>query len=101
MARPSGQNTTKPSTIRAMVAGVQSGRIRADWFMCFLPNNRRMANLASDHSDVGRAPPPFKETPGEIAQAPDSRTENQAALPAFPPLMTVTGVFFASRPWAA
>jgi hypothetical protein len=33
MARPSGQNTIKPITIRAMVAGVQAGRINADVFI--------------------------------------------------------------------
>ena len=33
MARPSGQNTTKPSTISAMVAGVQAGRISAVVFI--------------------------------------------------------------------
>ncbi len=33
MARPSGQNTMKPITISAMVAGVQAGRINADVFI--------------------------------------------------------------------
>src|SRR5688572_3204970 len=33
MARPSGQNTMKPITIRAMVAGVHAGRISADVLM--------------------------------------------------------------------
>ena len=33
MARPSGQNTMKPITINAMVAGVQAGRISAVVFM--------------------------------------------------------------------
>src|SRR5690242_17181297 len=33
MARPSGQNTTKPSTMRAMVAGVHAGRINAVVFI--------------------------------------------------------------------
>ena len=30
MARPSGQNTMKPITISAMVAGVHAGRINAE-----------------------------------------------------------------------
>src|SRR5687768_11466594 len=33
MARPSGQNTMKPITISAMVAGVQAGRISAVVFI--------------------------------------------------------------------
>ncbi|BCG76887.1 hypothetical protein MesoLj113b_04290 [Mesorhizobium sp. 113-3-3] len=33
MAKPSGQNTMKPITINAMVAGVQAGRINADVFI--------------------------------------------------------------------
>src|SRR5690554_3304890 len=34
MARPSGQKTMKPTTIRAMVAGVHAGRIRAVLVIC-------------------------------------------------------------------
>ncbi|GLR40608.1 hypothetical protein GCM10007880_11240 [Mesorhizobium amorphae] len=33
MAKPSGQNTMKPITINAMVAGVQAGRIKAVVFI--------------------------------------------------------------------
>ncbi|BCG91733.1 hypothetical protein MesoLj131a_05970 [Mesorhizobium sp. 131-2-1] len=33
MAKPSGQNTMKPITINAMVAGVQAGRINAVVFI--------------------------------------------------------------------
>jgi hypothetical protein len=61
MARPSGQNTMKPSTIKATVAGVQSGRSNADWFIIDYPRFRR-GRYAADGNDVGNAPHGFKES---------------------------------------
>ena len=53
MARPSGQNTMKPITIRAMVAGVQAGRISAVVFI-LLPFLQLEAANSTAGIEMGR-----------------------------------------------
>jgi hypothetical protein len=53
MARPSGQNTMKPITINAMVAGVQAGRINAVVFMFSRSFGWRQPNTAASIRDGG------------------------------------------------
>ena len=48
MARPSGQNTMKPMTIKAMVAGVHAGRISAVFVICKIPLSLTEGRLPSD-----------------------------------------------------
>ena len=54
MAKPRGQNTTKPRTIKATVAGVQSGRSSADWFISNTSLSSGCA-MQPDESDVGKS----------------------------------------------
>ena len=64
MARPSGQNTMKPITISAMVAGVQAGRINAVVFIFSRSFGWRQPNPAASNSKWGREQMAFKTESG-------------------------------------
>jgi hypothetical protein len=61
----------KPSTIRATVAGVQSGRSSADWFII---DNLVLAGggMPSDGFDVGNAQAGFKKEADPIGEPTES-----------------------------
>jgi hypothetical protein len=64
MAKPSGQNTMKPTTISAMVAGVHAGRISAEVFMFSRSFRSRQPDRLLE-IEMGRQKRRFKATPAK------------------------------------
>ena len=80
----------KPRIIRAMVAGVQSGRSNADWFIVRYPSLSAPGRIPNAEIDVVTATTAFKTIAREIGQHLESVLLIQQSLDQadLPPLMT-------------